>query len=739
MAVIGQSVERKDSLSKVLGEACFPGDLMLENQAAIKVLFAGRPHAVIESIDTFEAEQLPGVLAVLTAKDVPCNEYGLMEKDQPVLCGPGSEKEGAEKVRFEGDQVAVVIAETEEEASEALRAIKVVYHDLPVVTDPGAALEEAAPLVHEDRPGNLIRKVHVQRGDPEQAFKDADVIVEGEYRTPAQEHAFLQPEAGVGYIDEEGRITVCTGGQWAHSDAEAIAHALGVPLDRVRVIYPAIGGAFGGREDVSVQIILALAVKVLQERGLDRPVRLVWNREESIVGHHKRHPYTVRTRWAADSNGLILGATYHVVSDGGAYASTSGYVLINSVLHLTGPYNIPNVVVDAYAAYTNNVPNGAFRGFGGPQAVFAVEGQMEKLADAVGLDVVEVRMRNAMDEGSYCVFNTQMSPGVTIKEVIRRTAVRAGWKESPEGWRRPGISDVQQSPVTRMRRGLGFTSIFKNIGFTFGARTSCYARIELHGRDKIEDVVVYHAASEVGQGTISVIAQMAAEALDVPYEILRVISTDTAQMQDSGPCSASRMTFMAGHSVQGAAEIALNKWRNEDRPAVGEFDFLAPETTAPDPETGECYPSYSYGYCAAVAVVDVDTETGHVYVRDLIIGNDVGRALNPQQVEGQIQGAAIQGVGHALMEDFLQDKGIVQSRYLSTYLIPTVADIPDRVDPYLLEFPDPQGPSGARGMGEMPFMAVMPAVTAAVKNAVGVSFDSFPLTPQKVLEGLQKL
>jgi CO/xanthine dehydrogenase Mo-binding subunit len=389
--------------------------------------------------------------------------------------------------------------------------------------------------------------------------------------------------------------------------------------------------------------------------------------------------------------------------------------------------------------YTNNLPNGAFRGFGGPQAVFAVEGQMEKLADRLGLDPVEVRLRNAMKDGSYTIFNTEISPGVSIREVISKTAESAGWKRTESGWQRPSRSSCGEPEEPYLKRGLGFTSIFKNIGFTFGAQTTCTARIELHGGEQIEEVVVYHAAPEVGQGTISVIAQMTAEAVGVSYDRVRVVTTDTAQIGDSGPASASRMTFTAGHSVRGAAEKALEQWKQEERPAVGEYVYLSPETSAPDPETGECYPSYSYGYCAAAAVVDVDTETGHVYVRNLIVGDDVGKAINPQQLEGQIQGAAIQGMGHAVLEDFHQENGLVGTRQLSTYLIPTAADIPESVDPLILEIPDPQGPFGARGMGEMPFMAIPPAITAAVKDAVGVPFDSFPLVPQKVLEKLQQV
>jgi len=739
MAEIGHSVLRKDSYAKVTGAAQFPGDFLEEDQLTMKVLFAGRPHARILEIDTSEAERQPGVLAILTASDVPNNEYGLMVKDQPVLCGPGSSNPGADKVRFEGDQVAVVVAETEKEAEEALAAVRVVYEDLPAVTDMEKAMAEGSSLVHDDMERNILREVHVKRGDPEKAFQEADVVVEGVYLTPTQEHAYLQPEAGVAYLDEQGRITVCTAGQSAHNDIAAISHALDVPEEKLRVIYPAIGGAFGGREDISVQIVLALAVQKLAEKDIFRPVRIEWSREESIIGHPKRHPFKTGVRWAASSEGKILGAEYKVLTDGGAYNCTSGYVLINSILHLTGPYDIPNISADGYAVYTNNLPNGAFRGFGGPQAVFAVEGQMEKLADRLGLDPVEVRLRNAMKDGSYTIFNTEISPGVSIREVISKTAESAGWKRTESGWQRPLRSSYGEPEEPYLKRGLGFASIFKNIGFTFGAQTTCTARIELHGREQIEEAVVYHAAPEVGQGTISVIAQMTAEAVGVSYDKVRVVSTDTAQIGDSGPASASRMTFVAGHSVRGAAKKALEQWKQEERPAVGEYVYLSPETSAPDPETGECYPSYSYGYCAAAAVVDVDTETGHVYVRDLIVADDVGKAINPQQLEGQIQGAAIQGMGHAVMEDFHQERGIVGTRQLSTYLIPTAADIPERVAPLILEIPDPQGPFGARGMGEMPFMAIPPVITAAVKDAVGVTFDSFPLVPQKVLEKLQQV
>ena len=299
MASIGNSAIRLDAEAKVTGEALYPGDINMPGQVYLKILFAERAHAVIRAIDTSQAESYPGVIAVYTAKDVPVNEYGLIMPDQPVLCGPGSSKPFADHVRWIGDQVALVVAETEEIAAIAVRKIIVLYEDLPVLTDPVKAMQPDALLIHPDRGTNVLCHYRIRKGDVEQGLKSADVIIEGEYRTPAQEHAYLQPEAGLGYIDEQGRVTVNVAGQWIHEDQEQIAHALGLPLDQVRVIYPAIGGAFGGREDMSVQIVLALAAWRLHQREIDRPVKVIWSREESIIGHHKRHPYLIRTRWGA--------------------------------------------------------------------------------------------------------------------------------------------------------------------------------------------------------------------------------------------------------------------------------------------------------------------------------------------------------------------------------------------------------------------------------------------------------
>ena len=434
MATIGQSVLRRDALGKVKGETLYPGDINLPNQLYMKILFAGRPHALIHKVDTQKAEAVEGVLAVLTARDVPVNEYGLIKPDQPVLCGPGSDKQFADRVRFVGDQVALVIAESEAIAEQARALIEVEYEDLPVLTNPIRSMDEHDRLIHPDTESNVFCHYRIRKGDVDSAFSQADVILEQEYHTPAQEHAYLQPEAGLGYIDDQGRVTVVVAGQWTHEDQEQIAHALDLPLEQVRVIYPAIGGAFGGREDMSVQIVLALAAWRLQQQGINRPVKIIWDREESIIGHHKRHPYVIKAKWGATKEGKITTAEMTVIADGGAYAYTSTKVLGNAHLMCTGPYEIDNVKVDSYAVYTNNLPGGAFRGFGGPQGAFAAESQMNKLAEKLKIDPVELRMRNILQEGSLLSVGTPLPAGVSLPEVVTECARAAGWQSGETGW-----------------------------------------------------------------------------------------------------------------------------------------------------------------------------------------------------------------------------------------------------------------------------------------------------------------
>jgi CO/xanthine dehydrogenase Mo-binding subunit len=728
--IVGKSVTRLDAAAKVTGEALYPGDINLPEQAHMKILFAGRPHAIIQSLDTRQAEAVPGVLAVFTAKDVPNNEYGLIMPDQPVLCGPGSNKAYAERVRWIGDQVALVVAETEAIAAKARDLIQVAYEDLPVVTDMLAAMEPDAPLLHPDKGSNVILRYRIRKGDVEAAFARADVIVEGVYDTPMQEHAYLQPEAGLGYIDEEGRVTVLVGGQWTHEDQEQIAHSLGLPLEQVRVIYPAIGGAFGGREDMSVQIVLALAVWRLAQRGINRPVKIVWTREESMFAHHKRHPYHIRTRWGADKNGKLLAAEVDLYADAGGYAYTSTKVQGNATLMCTGPYEIPNVKVDSASIYTNNMVTGAFRGFGGPQGMFAAEQQMNKLAEKLGLDPVEIRRRNLIGEGSILSVGTPLPKGVSMGPVVEKCVERMGELQSNQAVRKthPAI-----------RRGWGFACGFKNVGFSFGAPEQCMATVELRGAAEIEKAILYHAGAEVGQGSHTAFAQFAAETLGLPLEKVELVASDTATSGNSGSVSASRMTFMAGNAIKGACELALEKWQHEERPATATYQYRPPRTTPMDAETGKSEPNFAYGYVAEAVEAEVDTETGEVRLLNVICADDVGKAVNPQQVQGQIEGAVVQAAGYALLENMIQRDGRLLTDKLSTYLIPTVLDIPENVESLILEYADPIGPYGARGMGEMPYLPLAPAVTAAVHAATGVWFDEFPLTPERVLRGLGKI
>lgn len=738
MSVIGQSIHRVDAIGKVTGETLFPGDIDKPDQVYMKILFAGRPHAIIRRIKTSEAESMSGVLAVFTAEDVPVNEYGLIMPDQPVLCGPGSDKPYADRVRFVGDQVALVVAESEAIAVEGLKRIEVEFEDLPVITDPVAAMDDDALLLHPDKGSNIICQYRIRKGDVEKAFTEADVVVEDEYTTPAQEHAYLQPEAGLGYVDEKGRVTVEVAGQWAHEDQAQIAHALGLEQDQVRVIYPAIGGAFGGREDMSVQIVLALAAWRLHQRGIDRPVKIIWSREESIIGHHKRHPFILRAKWGATKEGKVIAAEVDIVQNGGAYAYTSTKVLGNATLMCTGPYEIPNVKVDASSVYTNYIPGGAMRGFGGPQGAFAAETQMNKLAEALGMDPVEIRARNVLKEGALLSVGTPLPKGVTIDKVVEKAAEGAGWTRSNKGWRRPDRAVLGKPEENYLRRGIGFACGFKNVGFSFGAPEKCWATIELHGETEITEAVLHHAGAEVGQGIHTVMTQMAAEAVGVPIEKVRLIVSDTAVTDDSGSSSASRMTFMSGNAIRGAAELALEKWHLEERPAVGTYQYRPPPTTPFDPQTGRAEPNFAYGYVAESVSVEVDVETGYVRVLEVVCADDVGRAVNPQLVQGQIEGAIVQALGYTIMEDFQQTGGYIQTAQLSTYLIPTVKDIPGRVESIILEYPDPIGPWGARGVGEMPYLPLPAAIVAAVQDALGVWFNDFPLTPEHVVTRLME-
>ncbi len=729
--VVGQSVRKIDAVGKVTGETPYPADINMDGQLWMKIRYSDRAHARVTAVNTAPALELPGVVAVFTAADIPNNEYGLVIKDQPVLCGPGSTRVGGDKVRCYMDNVAIVVAETPAIAAAAARLVDVTYEDLPPVFSPEAAMQDGAPQLHHDTPNNILCHYRIRLGDMDAGWEQADVIVEGEYHTGYQEHAYLQPEAGLSYIDEEGRVTVVVAGQWTHEDQEQISHALNLPEEQVRVIYPAIGGAFGGREDMSVQIALALAA-----HRTERPVKTQWSREESMLYHHKRHPISVRAKWGATRDGKIVAAEATVIGDAGAYNYTSNKVMGNANLTVTGPYVIPNAHIDTYGIYTNNIPCGAFRGFGAPQGAFAAEGQINKLADALGMDPLELRAKNTIREGSIISVGTPLPPGVSMPQVLDAVGEQSGYWQRPNGaWQRQPLQ--QNGTPPHIRRGVGMGAGFKNVGFSFGFPEHSWAGVELHGGADVDEVVLRVGGADVGQGAHTVMMQMAAEAVGMPLEKVRIVASDTATSGSSGSASASRLTFMSGNAIRGAAEIALKKWADEERPAVGEFMYRPPKTTPYDPQTGRSEPNFAYGYVAQVAEVDVDIETGQIYVRRVVNVSDVGKAVNPQLVEGQVEGAVAQALGYAVMEHLISKEGKILNPYLSTYLIPTVLDMPLEVKSVILEYPDPIGPWGARGMAEMPMIPLVPAIAAAIHDATGVWLYEQPFTPDRVVKALR--
>jgi CO/xanthine dehydrogenase Mo-binding subunit len=707
---IGTSHPRHDALGKVTGTANYPADLITPDMVRLKTVFARRGHARILSIDTSAALAVPGVIAVLTAKDVPHNRYGLIDADQPVLCD--------DTVRHDGDRVALVAAESDLAAARAATLVRVEYEDLPIVSDPREAMKPDAPRVHHDR-DNVLLHQKIRRGDTDRAFADAEVIVEGTFSTQWQEHAYLQPDAGISYFDKAGRLVVETAGQWLHEDRKQLAEILELPEDRIVVKYAKIGGAFGGREDMSVQCLVALATWVLK-----RPTAIRWSREESIIGHHKRHPFFITAKWGAKHDGTITAVETTLIADGGAYASTSIEVLKGAMTFAHGPYDIPNVSVDGYVCYTNNVPSGAFRGFGGPQAHFAAESMMTRTAHALKLDPLDLRRKHLYREGSINSSGTVMPPGVSAVPVLDRCIEEAALRLAP----------VVHDAHARKRRGIGFASGIKNVGYSFGFPEQATAGVELVVLDGVRAARVSIGAADVGQGAHLILRQIAAETLNLPLDAVTIIAEDTAAAPNAGSASASRMTLMGGRAVKDAAELALRNLATGGAPsATVQF---RPTPTTPFDSNGYGTPHYAYGYVAQAVEVEIDVTTGEVAVLNVVSVNDVGRAINRQQVEAQIEGCVAQAIGYALTEDFRIANGRIQTPHFSSYLLPTALDVPAQIYSVIMETPDPQGPFGARGMSEMPLVPFGAAVAAAIHHATGAWVSDMPFTPERVLAAM---
>jgi CO/xanthine dehydrogenase Mo-binding subunit len=709
--LIGTPVARPDARAKVTGAAHYPADLVRPDMLHCKALFAHRAHAAIERIDTARARALPGVVAVFTAADVPHNRYGLIDADQEVLC--------SERVRYVGDRVALVVAEDPETAALGAKLIDVQYTDLPVVGDALSALEPNAELVHPARGTNVLLHQKIRKGVAG-ALATADIVLSATFTTSWQEHAYLQPDAGIAYYEGE-TLVVETAGQWLHEDLRQIAAMLELDEHAVSIRYAKIGGAFGGREDLSVQALLALATFRLK-----RPTAIVWSREESIVGHHKRHPFHITTTWGAKRDGTIVAAETRTVADGGAYASTSVEVLKCATIFAQGPYRIPNVSTDGIVVYTNNVPSGAFRGFGSPQAHWAAESMIARIAHALEIDPADMRRKNLYREGDTEATGNVLPAGVSAVTVLERCADEARTRFTPR---------AQRDLTGTLRRGVGIASGIKNVGYSFGFPEQSTATVELIATSRIERAVVRIGAADVGQGVHLILRQIAAETLALPLDAVALVSDDSAQTPNAGSASASRLTLMAGRAVYDATVAARAAWERGEAPEAT-VQYRPPATTPLDLETGAGTPNYCYGYAAQAVEVEVDVATGVTRVLKIVSVHDVGRAINRQQVEGQIEGCLAQALGYALTENFIVREGKILTPYFSTYLLPTTLDMPTDIVPVILELADPNGPYGARGMAEMPLVPFAPAVAAAIYDATGAWLNDLPMTPERILTAI---
>jgi xanthine dehydrogenase D subunit len=772
---VGMSVPRPDGTLKVTGEFAFSSDLWMADMLWGATLRSPHPRARIRAVDLTGALRLPGVAAVLTHDDVPGQKtFGLEAEDQPVL--------SVDEVRYQGEPVVIVAADHPETARRAAAAIAVDYEVLAPVTDAEAALLPGAVPIHPG--GNLVRHVRIRRGDP---HAPADIVISGSYEVGMQDQAFLGPESGLAVPSEDGGIELFIATQWLHVDQAQIATSLGLPEEKVRLVLAGVGGAFGAREDLSMQIhacLLALHT--------GRPVKMVYSREESFFGHVHRHPAKLYYQHAAMADGTLVSVTARTYLDGGAYTSSSPAVAANAATLGAGPYQVPNVSIDVYAAFTNNPPCGAMRGFGAVQACFAYESQMDELARRLGMDPVEVRIRNAMSEGSVMPTGQVVDSAAPVAELLRRVSAAplpAGPEPSgpadpkPSGPAGAALSgsagpapihepDLRELPggVSNTThgegvvRGVGYGIGIKNVGFSEGFDDYSTARVRLEVVAGEPAVTVHTAAAEVGQGLVTVQAQIARTELGVENVVIHPADTTVGS---AGSSSASRQTYVTGGAVRAACaavrDVLFGRVAHQygvppadltlagGKVGSGSAGILADlasllgdevieETvtwrhrpTHPiDPETGQGNAHVQYAFAAHRAVVDVDTELGLVKVVELTSAQDVGKAMNPLALEGQIHGGTAQGLGLALMEEIQVADGAVRNPSFTDYLIPTILDMPP-MNLDILELADPHAPYGLRGVGEPPTISSTPAIVAAVRAATGRPLRRVPIRPDDIV------
>ena len=761
---VGGSPQRPDGVLKVRGEFAYASDLWIEGMLWGSTLRSPHPFARIRSIDIAEALALPGVRAVLTADDVPgTNRYGLELADQPVLAD--------EAVRYQGEPVALVAADHPEIARQAAKRIRVNYDVWKPVTDARAALghptwnmlhDTSAPTTgisresaHLHPEGNLVRHLRLRTGDEEAT---AEVVVVGEYEVGMQDQAFLGPESGLAVPADDGGVDLYVATQWLHADQRQVCAALGLPPEKVRMTLAGVGGAFGGREDLSMHVhacLLALRT--------GRPVKMVYNREESFFGHVHRHPATMRFEHGADRTGRLVYVKAEIYLDGGAYASSTPAVVGNAGTMGIGPYTAPNIAIDAWGVYTNNPPCGAMRGFGSVQAAFAHEAQMDKLAAALDLDPVELRCLNAMHEGATAPTGQVIDSPAPVAELLRRVQAMPLPPQRPAG--EPDIRELPGgvSNTTHgegVARGVGYAVAYKNVGFSEGFDDYSTARVRLELVGGQPTATVHTAAAEVGQGLVTIEQQIARTELGV--DRVTVHPKDTT-VGSGGSSSASRQTYVTGGAVKAACEAVRAEVFDRARQRAGRDDLdglrlsdgtvmAGAETVATltdlldeavehtvewrhrptrpvDPRTGQGDAHMQWAFSAHRAVVDVDRELGLVKVVELACAQDVGKAMNPDAVVGQIQGGTAQGMGLALMEEIIVSDGKIRNPSFTDYLIPTILDMPPmKID--VLEYADPNAPYGLRGVGEPPTISSGPAVAAAIRAATGMDLTRVPVRPE---------
>ncbi len=738
---VGHSIPRRDSLAKAAGTERYAADLQPDNPVYLKVLRSPHPHARIIKIDTDRAAAAPGVSAVFTAADVPgTNRLKTSLADQPVLCD--------DKVRFIGDPVALVAAESEQAAACALALIKVDYELLPAVFDPLDALRAGVPQIHAGRP-NLLADLKIERGDPAAGFAAASVVIEQTFSTPYIEHAYLEPDAGIAYLDEQERLVIAAGSQNIHHDRKSLADALGLAADRLRVVQTPTGGAFGGKLDISVQGFLGLAVL-----GLGRPAKLVYSREETHLSTSKRHPFQIKCKLGADRYGKLTALEMDIVANTGAYATFGKSVMNRALIHATGPYRIPHVRLRGRVVQTNGPVSGAMRGYGAPQTTFAIESLLDMVAAKLEQDPLHVRVINGYRQGDLTATAQVLDHEIGLQTCLER--LRPAY-EAAKQWAAQGSGEF--------KRGVGLAAMWFGPGKSQPDESE--AQIELLPDGYVR---LYIGAADMGQGSDTVLTQIAAEELGIPFAAVDIHSTDTLATPDGGYSSGSRQTYISGGAVKDAAaalraallDAAGRHWnlaadeleyanglifcsgQNKQplslvdlaRLGLAQIRFTGRRTariTSLDPSTGEGIPYETFTFGVQLAEVEVNTHTGKTKVRRVVAVHDSGTPINPLQVEGQIEGAVVMGLGYALTEEFVPGG----SENFSRYRIPRFKDAPE-IESVLIDIPRPHGPFGAAAIGECGLVATAPAITNAIAQACGVRICDLPATKEKIRAQLLK-